>query len=161
MISRIALAFALALTPALAIAAGSGDHSHDELAIGVEGQANKVRRNIDIVMEETNDGKMLFTPATFNVREGETIRLRFVNRGETDHEFVMDTLEAILEHKELMAKFPEMEHDDPNAIRLVPGDRGEIIWTFSKAGEFGFGCLIPGHYESGMKGDITVAKQTN
>jgi uncharacterized cupredoxin-like copper-binding protein len=68
----------------------------------------------------------------------------------------MDSPEAILEHKVLMERFPEMEHDDPNAIRLQPGARGEIIWTFSKAGEFAFGCLIPGHYEAGMKGDITV-----
>ena len=69
----------------------------------------------------------------------------------------MDKQEAILEHKALMEKFPEMEHDDPNAIRLAPGKRGEIVWTFSKAGTFAFGCLIPGHYEAGMKGDIAVA----
>ena len=83
--------------------------------------------------------------------------MKFVNKGETDHEFVMDGHAEIMEHKELMEKFPEMEHDDPNAIRLAPGETGEIVWTFAKAGEFQFGCLIPGHYESGMKGDITVS----
>jgi uncharacterized cupredoxin-like copper-binding protein len=56
-----------------------------------------------------------------------------------------------------MEKFPEMEHADPNAIRLAPGARGEIIWTFANAGEFSFACLVPGHYDSGMKGDISVA----
>ena len=35
--------------------------------------------------------------------------------------------------------------------------KGEVIWTFANAGSFEFGCLIPGHYESGMKGDVTVA----
>jgi uncharacterized cupredoxin-like copper-binding protein len=56
-----------------------------------------------------------------------------------------------------MEKFPEMEHDDPNAVRLVEKTDGEVIWTFSNAGDFEFGCLIPGHYESGMKGTVTVA----
>ncbi len=33
------------------------------------------------------------------------------------------------EHKALMEKFPEMEHEDPNAVRLEPGKAGTIIWT--------------------------------
>jgi uncharacterized cupredoxin-like copper-binding protein len=28
---------------------------------------------------------------------------------------------------------------------------------FSKAGEFFYGCLIPGHFEAGMAGTIVVA----
>jgi uncharacterized cupredoxin-like copper-binding protein len=146
---------ALAILPAWA--SGSGDHTHD-LAIGVPGDAAQVKRTINITMKETQDGKMLFSPASLTVREGETLRIKFVNRGETDHEFVMDTVEAILEHKELMQKFPEMEHDDPNAIRLQPDGKGEIIWTFGKAGDYAFGCLIPGHYEAGMKGVIKISR---
>ena len=140
-----------------AFAAGTGNHSHDELAIGTPGKPGKAKRTVNITMSETVDGKMIFQPASFTAKEGETLRLRFYNKGETDHEFVMDDHEAILEHKAVMEKFPEMEHDDPNAIRLAPGKRGEILWTFNKAGTFAFGCLIPGHYEAGMKGDIAVA----
>jgi len=145
----------LAIAPP-AFAAGSGDHSHDELAIGGPGKAAKAKRTINITMKETQDGKMLFQPASISAKQGETLRIRFVNTGDADHEFVMDTLDAVLEHKALMEKFPEMEHDDANSIRLQPGGRGEIVWTFSKAGEFAFGCLIPGHYEAGMKGAIKV-----
>lgn len=156
---NLSIAFAfLMLATAAASAAGSDDHSHDDMAIGAAGAANKVKRTINITMSETKDGKMIFTPASFKARDGETLRIKFLNKGETDHEFVMDSLDAILEHKAVMEKFPEMEHADPNAIRLAPGARGEIIWTF-KAGTFAFGCLIPGHYEAGMKGDITVAKK--
>jgi uncharacterized cupredoxin-like copper-binding protein len=49
-----------------------------------------------------------------------------------------------------------MEHDDPNAKRLSPDEEGEIVWRFTKAGEFDFSCLIPGHRESGMTGTIIV-----
>ena len=68
----------------------------------------------------------------------------------------MDTLDNNAKHKALMAKFPEMEHDDPNAIRLQPGEEGTIVWNFANAGSFEFACLIPGHYESGMHGALTV-----
>ena len=150
------LGAALALITWPAFASGSGDHTHD-LAIGVPGEANKVVRTITIAMKETGSGKMLFSPANFSAKEGETVRLKFTNTGETDHEFVMDTAGAILEHKKLMEQFPEMEHDDPNAIRLQPNGKGEIIWTFGKAGDYAFGCLIPGHYEAGMKGTLKVS----
>jgi uncharacterized cupredoxin-like copper-binding protein len=123
--------------------------------IGKPGEASAAKRTVTMSMKEKDDGAMVFEPAVLKVKQGETIRLKF-NTGETDHEFVMDRHKGIQEHKALMQKFPEMEHADPNSIRLAAGEKGEIIWTFAKAGEFGFACLIPGHYESGMKGEITV-----
>ncbi len=127
------------------------------MEIGHPGDKAKVRRTIRVVMKETDDGDMLFEPASLSIKQGETVRLKFANKGEIEHEFVMDVHEGILEHRALMEKFPEMEHDDPNAIRLEPGETGEIVWTFAKAGEFGFACLVPGHYDAGMKGSLKVA----
>jgi len=49
-----------------------------------------------------------------------------------------------------------MEHDDPNGKRLTPSGSNEIVWRFTKPGTFEFACLIPGHYESGMKGTVVV-----
>lgn len=153
-----ALAALLALTGA-AVASGNHAGGHDEdgmMAIGKPGAATDASRTITITMMERDDGGMVFEPASLSVSEGETLRLKFVNKGELDHEFVMDVHQGIMEHKELMERFPEMEHDDPNSIRLAPGATGEIVWTFAKAGDFGFGCLIPGHYDAGMRGDISV-----
>ena len=148
---------ALLLFASPTLASGTHDGGHDAMmAIGKAGQAAKVKRTVTITMMENDDGHMLFKPASLKVKAGETVRLKFVNKGETDHEFVMDGHDEIMKHKDLMQKFPEMEHDDPNAIRLAPGAKGEIIWTFAKAGGFEFACLIPGHYESGMRGDISV-----
>lgn len=143
-----------------AIAAGANDgHTHDEMAIGKPGDANHVDRSVEIAMKETDDGKMLFDPTELVARKGETIRIVVTNTGEVDHEFVMDGVAENARHRELMKRFPEMEHDDPNAVRLRPGETGEIIWTFSKAGDFEFACLIPGHYESGMHGPLKVAAE--
>jgi uncharacterized cupredoxin-like copper-binding protein len=139
-----------------ALAAGTHGGGHDELPIGKPGDKKKVTRTIEIIMKEDGKGKMLFSPAKLTFKEGQTVKLRFVNQGEMDHEFVMDEETTILEHEAFMAKNPDMEHDDPNAIRLAPGARGEIIWTFSKAGIFTFACLVPGHYEAGMHGPLEV-----
>ena len=100
---------------------------------------------------------MRFIPASVTARQGETIRFVVKNSGKVKHEFVLGTEKELKEHYEQMKKFPEMEHDDPNAIRLKAGERGEILWTFANAGEFSFACLIPGHYESGMKGALKVS----
>ena len=49
-----------------------------------------------------------------------------------------------------------MEHDDPNAKDVLPMKNGEMLWKFTKTGTFEYACLIPGHYEAGMHGTITV-----
>lgn len=50
-----------------------------------------------------------------------------------------------------------MKHDDPNSILLAPGETKEIVWTFKKAGGLEFACNVPGHYESGMVGKLSVS----
>ncbi|ALG91121.1 MULTISPECIES: copper-binding protein [Actibacterium] len=157
------LAFALT-GPAFAAGIHEGGHGDDhaamaeEMMIGVPGDPAKVTRTIDVTMRETDDGEMLFEPKSLDIVEGETIRFTVVNNGELEHEFVIDTMMGNAEHKEAMAKM-DMEHDDPNSVRLDPGASGEVVWTFSNTGSFEFACLIPGHYESGMHGPIVVGEQ--
>ena len=124
--------------------------------IGKKGEKSKAKRTVNITMRETEDGKMLFEPKVLTFRKGETVILNFTNKGETDHEFVMDTEDKVQEHKIVMEKNPDMEHADDNSLRLAPGAKGQIIWTFAKSGPFSFACLIPGHYEMGMHGKMKV-----
>ncbi len=56
----------------------------------------------------------------------------------------------------MMMKNPEMRHADPNAMRVAPGQTSEIIWKFTKPGQFEFACLIPGHRDAGMIGTVDV-----
>ena len=153
------MAIALAAVASAALASGSheGGHPGDSLA-GEPSKKAKVTQTIQVTMKETDDGKMLYMPASVEVKEGQTVRFAIRNAGETDHEFVLDTQDEIMEHKKVMEKFPEMEHDDPNSVRLAPGKTGEIIWKFTRSGTLKFACLIPGHYEAGMHGNLTVLK---
>lgn len=134
---------------------GHGDGHQAMMEIG-QPATGEPTRTVEITMRETDDGRMIFEPGDLSFAPGETVRLKITNAGETDHEFVMDTMHAIDEHKALMEKFPEMEHDDPNAVRLQPGETGEILWTFGQTGTFGYACLIPGHYDAGMHGPLHV-----
>ena len=134
----------------------NSDGHHDKMAVGKPGQASDVTRTVKVIMDETGDGHMIFKPNAFEVRQGETIRFIVSNEGELDHEFVLDDHKGVMEHKALMEKFPEMEHDDPNSVRLKPGQQGEVIWNFSNAGQFMIACMITGHYDAGMKGDLVV-----
>ncbi|WP_175506954.1 cupredoxin family protein [Bosea sp. CRIB-10] len=148
---------ALAFSATLALAGpGGAGHGHgDDTAYGKPGDPKKPARLIQVTMTE-KDGKMAFIPDRIEVRRGEQIKLAMRNNGELDHELVLATLEENLKHAIEMQKNPDMEHDDPNAKRLMPKKTGEIVWQFTKAGEFDFSCLIPGHREAGMTGKIIV-----
>ena len=73
------------------------------------------------------------------------------------HAYVLGTPSSLDEHAEMMKKFPNLEYEEPCMAHVAPGEEGAITWKFSQAGKFSFGCLIPGHYEDGMKGRIIVA----
>jgi uncharacterized cupredoxin-like copper-binding protein len=59
-------------------------------------------------------------------------------------------------HAELMRRNPHMEHDDAHAVSVPPGGSRELVWRFTKGGEVDFACLIPGHFEAGMKGRVEI-----
>ena len=148
------LALALAASAALA-GPGAAGHHDGEVAYGKPGDPKKPARLVQVSMGE-KDGKMHFIPNRIEIRRGEQVKFQLRNNGEMDHELVLATLEENLKHAIEMQKNPDMEHDDPNAKRLAPKKTGEIVWAFTKAGEFDFSCLIPGHREAGMTGKIIV-----
>ena len=125
----------------------------EQKPFGIAGDAKAVKRTITFSMTDA----MRFEPDRITVREGETIRFVLVNNGRQMHEFVLGTKEELDEHAALMQKFPNMEHDEPYMAHVQPGKTGTVIWTFNRAGEFDFACLIAGHYQAGMVGKVTVA----
>lgn len=164
--ATVFLTGAIVLATAVAGLSGFGSHlalAHTTFAAGKPGNPNtKSARTIEIIAQEA-DGKFTFTPDKIEVKRGEQIRFVIRNEGELAHEFLLDSFEGNAKHKVQMEKNPEMEHDEPNGTRLETKKSGEILWVFDKVGIFEFACLIPGHYEAGMKGVVTVfgAKPTS
>jgi len=133
----------------------SAHEDHGRFSAGAPGDPNKPARIVEVRMFE-GSGKMGFEPARIEVRRGEQIRFVVHNDGEEDHEFILATVAENRRHAEVMKKHPEMEHDDLNGKRILPYGSAELVWKFTKRGEFEFACLIPGHYEKGMFGKIIV-----
>jgi len=124
----------------------------EQKAWGIAGDAQAVRRTIEIRMSDT----MRFSPDRIDVKQGETVRFVVRNTGQVLHELVIGTRKELDEHAALMMKFPAMEHDEPYMTHVKPGARGEVIWTFNRPGTFDFACLIAGHYQAGMVGKVRV-----
>lgn len=147
------LAAALLAVSSAASAAGAHAGDHGDSPIGKPGVAARVNRTIHVEMANG----MRFKPSEIQVKKGETIRFVLKNTDGVKHEFSLGTEKELLEHYEVMKRFPDMEHDEPNKISLAPGKRGEVIWQFTKAEAVDFACLHPGHFDAGMKGQVTVA----
>jgi uncharacterized cupredoxin-like copper-binding protein len=149
---------ALAIGTVAAVAGpGAAGHTHADAAFsaGQPGDPKQPARVVNVVMRE--DGRrMLFEPHRLEVKRGEQIRFVITNSGLLNHEFVLATVRENRKHAQLMKKHPHMEHDDPNARQVPVYLTDEIVWRFTKKGEFEFACLIPGHYERGMFGKVIV-----
>jgi len=119
---------------------------------GIAGDDKAVQRTLRVTMSD----QMRFTPSQFTVKVGDSVRLVIKNEGKLMHELVIGTPQELQAHAALMVKFPDMEHDEPYMAHVPPGQSGELVWTFNRPGEFMFACLIAGHYQAGMSGQIVV-----
>lgn len=149
----------IALLPGVAVAHGSGhgtapiDYSRvEETAFGRAADPKRAVRSVRIDMSDA----MRFAPDAIDVKRGERVRFVVTNSGKVMHELVLGTFDELRKHGELMKKFPNMVHDEPHMVHVAPGGHGEIGWQFTRAGEFFYGCLIPGHFDAGMIGRIRV-----
>jgi uncharacterized cupredoxin-like copper-binding protein len=126
-----------------------------KFTFGEPGKSNKAARTVTIAM---TDGT--FEPSALEVKVGETIRFVVTNTGELDHDFTLGDAATEKAHRAEMAEMAEkggeMQHDDPNAVVVKPGETKALTWKFTRAGRLEFDCDVPGHYEAGMAGTISV-----
>ncbi len=134
-----------------------GEKEHDE-GMGEGADPGEFDREIEVVMTE-----FAFEPATLEVQAGETVRFVLVNDGAVPHEFRLTTAHAAAEH---IASGHEGHDDggdgghahDEVVLEVAAGATDTLTVTFDEHMEFDlFACLIPGHYEAGMLGDLEIA----
>jgi uncharacterized cupredoxin-like copper-binding protein len=134
-------------------------HSHGETAhaspeTGLSAWA--ISRSVEVRM----DDQMRFTPNRVDVQAGETIRFVLHNDGQTTHEMVLGDEAQIkahaLEMQQGAAHGDGHSHGAGAAISVPAGQRGELVVKFDQAQTLQMACLIPGHYEAGMRGTVNV-----
>jgi uncharacterized cupredoxin-like copper-binding protein len=113
----------------------------------------------DRVIEVNVDNDLAFEPADFEVATGEVITFRITNTGDIEHEFVLGDEEAQDEMAEMMDSGDDHAHSGEmsNAVTIHGGETAELTWRFTTPGTVLIGCHVPGHYESGMTGTVTVS----
>lgn len=153
---------AIAMTSLAAGAWAHGENKHkktdsmavekNQVAWGIAADESEVTHTVTVTMHDT----MRFEPTSLTVRHGQAVRFVIQNRGKLMHEFVLGDDKTLEEHAAMMVKFPDMEHEEPYMAHVAPGKTGQILWKFNRSGNFKFACLIAGHYQAGMIGDLTV-----
>lgn len=134
--------------PALAHDMGGGP---EWSAFGTPGKPSAVTRTVAI-----KAGDMRYSLKGIDVKTGETIRFVITNTGPSNHEFVIGNRAFHAQHIKEMEAMPDMEMNEANSVDLKPGETKSVIWQFTKAGDYIFGCDIPGHFQAGMSGAIRV-----
>jgi uncharacterized cupredoxin-like copper-binding protein len=154
-----ALIFATSLLLVVSACSGAGTESTAtpgadavESDFGSPAEAADAGRTVEI---SANDD-FTFEPAEVSVAPGETVIFRVVNRGSLVHDFTLGDQATQDEHEAEMAEMEDMAHDEPNVMTLPAGETVELTWTFPESGTVLIGCHQPGHYDAGMKGEITI-----
>jgi uncharacterized cupredoxin-like copper-binding protein len=143
----------------------AGGHAHGEEDTAPT--ALTVSRSINIEMNDT----MRFSPDQLTVDAGETIRWVVRNNGKLPHEMVLGSEDALKVHAAEMkqASAQNSGHTDSHdhnatsnilALGVQPGETKEWVIRFDKAQNLQMACLIPGHFDAGMKGQLTVQEST-
>ena len=130
--------------------------AHDDEAGHDDEAAHDADRVVEVSMTD-----LAFTPSSVQVVAGETITFVVGNDGAIVHEFRLSNAHRIEEH--LASGHEDHDeggghHGDADAVlQLEAGETGEITVTVPEDVTFftEIACLIPGHYEAGMKGVVT------
>jgi len=141
--------------------ASGNEHTHDAAADHEHGPSTSpsalvISRSIEVRM----DDEMRFTPSNIQVQAGETIRFVAHNAGRAAHEMVLGSDADIREHAQAMQQ--GAGHDEGHShgtgatITVAAGQKGELVVKFDQPGTWQMACLIPGHYEAGMRGTVSV-----
>jgi uncharacterized cupredoxin-like copper-binding protein len=96
-----------------------------------------------------------FSVDELHVRPGETIRFVLRNTDPIPHELIVGD-QSMQDIHELGT---ESHHGErPGEVSVAPGATAVTTYRFGRAGgRLLFGCHLPGHWDYGMKGTITVA----
>ncbi|MEQ5818095.1 plastocyanin/azurin family copper-binding protein [Halomonas sp. SCS19] len=120
-------------------------------------------------------GDIWFDPESLSVAPGEVVAFEVTNSGQLEHEFVIGSAEAQNEHRKMMREMASGGghgmhgdgHDmsqmqgamDMPAVTLAPGETRTLVWQAPEQGaSLTFACNVPGHFEAGMHGTLSVGE---
>lgn len=94
---------------------------------------------------------LMFTPANFEVPAGAEVTLKLSNNGAVEHNFVI-----LKQGAEFTTGADIKPEDIIIDAKLAAGESGDFTFKIDEAGEYKVVCNVPGHFEAGMVGTLTV-----
>ncbi len=138
-----------------------GDHHDEAESDHHDEEMGDFDREVEVTLRDFQ-----IEPASLTVARGETIKFHINNNGLLAHEFRLTTQHAAEEHIESghaghdEAGEPglQSDHDHGDIVFVVaPGTSDSLIVTFDADADFDtLGCLIPGHFEAGMRAEFVI-----
>ena len=102
------------------------------------GQAAGAAEGAIVVVASDEGGRFRFEPDRIEVRAGQQVTLRVVNRGPSPHDMSIQDLKV-------------------DTGQFNPGEERTLTFTApNRPGEYQFICTVPGHLQLGMKGTLVV-----
>src|SRR5215210_5970716 len=144
------------LVVAVGIILVMGACSSKKVDIGKPAEPANATRTVEIKQLDTRK----FDPPMVEAKAGETITFKITNTATSLHEFFLGDKKAQEAHEMEMAAMGDAQmkmSDAEGRLFLEPGETKEFTWTFPAKAKVPFGCHMPGHFEGGMQGTITVA----
>lgn len=107
---------------------------------------------------DANLKEFAFDPTTWEVAAGETITINLQNDGSVEHEWVLLQPGVTIDSE---ADLPETEEELLSDFvywedEVEPGDSKSLTFVAPELGEYQIICAIPGHFDAGMEGTLTV-----
>jgi uncharacterized cupredoxin-like copper-binding protein len=126
-----AVALALASTAACSLGPGPG------------------QRTVEITIRHSR-----FDPSALSFPAGTTVRFVLRNTDPIDHEFILGDQEVQDRHE----TGKEPHHGAiPGEVSVPAGQSAITTYRFAESGMLLFGCHLPGHWDYGMRGLVSVA----
>ena len=89
---------------------------------------------------------LAFSPSTIAVARGETVTFEVTTVGPTVHEFMVGPADAVAAD----------QAGTPEVADIGMMQTKSVTFTFDGSGPYAYACHVPGHYEAGMRGTISV-----
>lgn len=165
----------------LAVVGGCDSPRPDDRVDLEQPRADAQTDSVEITLEMD---EFLFSPATLRLPAGRPVKLSLHNRGEVPHEFMAGRAAAdgkfaedllagvdvrvverapsdqVVAGERTQDNMAAAVHDDTHGamVLVAPGRKKTVVFTLPahRRGEWQIACFLPGHYEAGMSGALTV-----
>jgi uncharacterized cupredoxin-like copper-binding protein len=127
----------------------------DELDCGRKGSIRNLTDSAELVF----DGQSPPLAATLHIAAGKTLRLALKNLQRTDILVALGSAPELAHYGQLLKQQHDAQLISPNIVTLAAQDHAQLIWHFTRAGEFdviAFQRDRYGRWQPGLAGKIIV-----